>query len=150
MVSDSRGVDLVHRSDGKLVIAGSVDAGSDSRPGVFRVDPDGQLDSAFGNSGRVVLDLGAIGFGSFHAAAAAVGGRTIAAGERTDTDVAIVAQFLDDGTLDAAFAGGVVEYDTNDARVTWWDDIAVQADGRIVLVGTAYDYPSEIVVARYH
>ncbi len=140
------------RSDGNLILAGTVHDGFETRQAVVRIGVDGQLDAMFGNGGRAVLDLGETGWGSLAASAEAVGGRTVVVGDvNGPTDDAVVAQLLDDGTLDPDFVGGFVVFGENN-RSTEWTDVAVDEYGRVVVVGVAErvsTQPTEIVVARY-
>src|SRR6185503_7609292 len=49
------------QSDGKIIAAGSAEnsSGSGSAIAVVRYNPNGSLDSAFGNAGKAIVDLGA-------------------------------------------------------------------------------------------
>jgi len=129
---------LVVRSDGRLVAAG----------GVLRNDltsafvlagylADGTLDPAFGQGGTLTTDIA--GSGSASSLALQADGKLVAAGSAdpgngSGLDFAL-ARYLPDGTLDLAFGTGgklTTDFAGNDrARA-----LAVQADGKLVAVGT--------------
>ena len=67
------------QTDGKLVVAGDTDTGTDFNFALTRYNPDGSLDSTFGSSGRVTTDFA----GSFDVALALAiqaDGKLVAAG----------------------------------------------------------------------
>jgi uncharacterized delta-60 repeat protein len=122
--------------DGRIIAAGGSDAGGDGDFALVRYNRDGSLDTTFGRAGIVRTDLG----GSDgvvdlvvqpDGAVVAVGNSGGAAGN----DFA-VARYHSDGSLDTSFGtGGTVRTDIG----TDTDDIAravaLQPDGRIVVVG---------------
>src|SRR5262245_3793716 len=99
----------------------------------------GELDPTFGTGGKVTADFG----GKESQAKALViqaDGKLIEAGSVSNatTDVAI-ARFNSDGTLDSSFgAGGLVVTDLNGSDNSA-AAVVLQADGRIVIAGTARD-----------
>jgi uncharacterized delta-60 repeat protein len=129
-------LDLALQPDGKIVAAGiSASDGSNSRFALARYDAGGTLDSSFGGDGKVETDF----TGAYdHAEAVAlqpdgkivVGGATAGAGGRF-----VVARYDTSGNLDSTFTGGGIAA-TNFTR---HDDfalgLALQADGKFVLVG---------------
>jgi uncharacterized delta-60 repeat protein len=136
---DDIGYAVAIRSDGKIVVAGSAFVSGASRFGLTRYNVDGSLDVTFGNSGRVVGDLGGI----FDQALAVVlqgDGRIVAAGSSYDFSTGhdfALARFNPNGSLDPTFGfGGGVVFDFefgDDAAFA----VAVQEDGRIVAGGSA-------------
>jgi uncharacterized delta-60 repeat protein len=150
---------VVIQPDGKIVVAG----------GAFplftflgnfelvRYNPNGSLDSSFGNGGIVTTTFpqGSYAFD----VALQPDGKIIAAGtvfvafdpgEQSDTDFAL-ARYNPDGTPDATFGnGGQVSTDF----VGFEDDafsVLIQADGKIVAVGSANDPATfyDFAAARY-
>ena len=132
--------------DGKIVVAGGT---YPTFPflgfyALARYNPDGSLDTTFGNSGLVVTTFNSEGaFAS--ALAIQPDGKILAAGtkyinfttdESSDTDFAI-ARYNSDGSLDSAFgSGGEIATDFNQRN----DDalaIILQSDGKIVAAGDA-------------
>jgi len=55
----------------------------------------------------------------------------------------VVARFLPDGSLDTSFGGGAIQTQMPDDEVMRYEDVAVQADGRVVAVGAGSS------IARY-
>ena len=129
------------QSDGKIVVAGYIDQRGDFA--LARYNPDGSLDAAFGDGGKVITDFYG---GSDQGCAIAlypendmlvVAGHT---GRWVDDyltyDFAL-ALYNSDGSLNTSFGvGGKVVTD-----VEWNDEgyaLAVQPDGKIVLAGRTY------------
>ncbi len=138
--------------DGGIVVAGYV--GFDATLAIARYLPDGSLDATFGSGGKVTGTVPGRGY----AVAIQPDGGILVAGEAvvdgSSTDFAdfLLARYLPDGTLDAAFGeDGVVVTDigggTNTAR-----NIVLAPDGTIVVSGEPYGDSPETArtdVARY-
>jgi uncharacterized delta-60 repeat protein len=79
---DGTAAGLVVQSDGKLVAAGTADAGTGSGPdfALVRYRYDGTLDPGFGVAGKVTTDFGAGGIDRANALAVQADGRLVAAG----------------------------------------------------------------------
>lgn len=139
------------QGDGKIVVAGAGidEAGADDEDTTLtRYLPDGELDTTFGTGGKVVADLSAVdGIDRATAVALQADGRIVVAGwvaSGIERDV-LVARFNADGTPDPSFSG--------DGRVTvnfggmdFANDVAIQPDGAIVVVGEG---GAGLVVARF-
>jgi uncharacterized delta-60 repeat protein len=149
------------QSDGKIVIAGYsaplTGPASRSDFALARYNPDGTLDSTFGNGGKVVTDFDATHQDQAKALVIQSDGKIIAAGFTSftgsddNTDYAFaLARYHSDGTLDSSFGsqGKVV---TNNANPTGFNiyyresinAIAIQNDGKIVATGTAFFNPAQ-------
>lgn len=152
---EARGVAL--QSDGKIVVAGFATMISERDFGLVRYNVDGSLDTGFGTShtGKQVTDFG----GSWDTAEAVViqdDGKIVAAGYSnagTSFDFAL-ARYNTDGSLDTSFgpAGtGMVRTDISGGN-EYAMDVALQADGKIVVVGRAETSPGnlDIALARYN
>ncbi|MGQ0593414.1 MAG: hypothetical protein ACT4QB_12435 [Gammaproteobacteria bacterium] len=134
VLTDVRGHDtayaLVVQSDGKLVVAGAKDAFSSSADFVLaRYNPDGSLDSSFGNGGRVVTDFGAPD--RAFDLVLQPDGKLVVAGGNNAGDL-ILARYNPGGTLDASFGVGGLVVITDaccGAR-----DLVLQPDGKLVVV----------------
>ena len=129
------------------MLAGS--AGEDI--GLARYTPNGSLDTTFGSSGRTITDLGfddvANGVALTFAGAVVVAGFTI--GTKLNNDFLLV-RYDPDGALDTGFGTlGVVKTDLGSGD-DFGEDLAVDAAGRIVVVGRATS-PTilDMVLARY-
>lgn len=117
---------------------------------VVRLNTDGSFDSSYGTGG--VASANIVNGGNYTASMTVQeDGKAIIAGnteDEGDWDVAMV-RFNTDGTLDSSFGdGGKVSTDIHGGPDVG-NAVAVQADGRIVLVGTTVDDVPEFLVARY-
>ena len=133
--------------DGRIVLAGTLATGATGDDfGVTRFLPDGSLDTAFGTGGRVTTEVGTAGtpavvVSDFLTSAAlqpdgkiVVGGST---GQLGVFDVALV-RYTPDGALDPTFDGdGKVVGDFGPTGMDFVVDLAVQGDGRVVVLGRA-------------
>jgi uncharacterized delta-60 repeat protein len=135
------------QADGKIVAAG--DTGEilsetfiEGRFAVARYTSSGKLDPTFGRGGKAVTDLG--GGSSAEAAdmelqqdgtIVVVGTRSYAVGGRSYDDVAVV-RFTKSGKLDTTFgSAGIVQTDMAQKGADEPSAVAVQTDGKIVVVG---------------
>jgi uncharacterized delta-60 repeat protein len=148
---------LALQSDGKIVAAGKRGIQfnpTEQRKGnvaLARYNPDGSLDTTFGNGGKVVNDFGQ-GLESYAIdVVIQPDGRIIIAGE--SAYAFLVARYNSDGTLDTTFGnGGFREINFGDLSWDHGRDVLLQANGKIVVVGTAeinspYD---SFAVARFN
>ena len=149
------GSGIAVQADGKIVVVGTSNSGSgNSDFAVARFNDDGSLDPSFDGDGLVTLSFTTPGNDVGLGIAVQADGKIVVVGTSNsgsgDSDFA-VARFNDDGSLDNTF--------DVDGRVTTsfsgGDDvgsgIAVQADGKIVVVGTSDDGSgdSDFAVARF-
>jgi uncharacterized delta-60 repeat protein len=106
---------------------------------VLRFLPDGQLDPGFGNGGTVVLIQTDSGLA--RGIDLQPDGRIVVTGDAFCGPVGEAcfgaARLMPDGQLDPSFGdGGIARHDP--IRRTYTSDVAVQPDGRIVLVGRTF------------
>jgi uncharacterized delta-60 repeat protein len=131
--------DAIRQPDGKIVAVGYVKDGVDAYA-VVRYRPDGGLDDAFGSGGRVVGRFPPGSDTSFDGQALAVDlqsdGKILIAG--TAAGVGRVARLLPDGRLDTTFASAGYFGLPNTPPATI-EDIIVQPDDKIVVVGIYFD-----------
>ncbi len=123
--------DMALQPDGKLLLVGKRDGSLNADFAIARMNPDGSPDASFGGGNGQV----AVGFGDIVESARAVAlqpdGKIVVAGDGISQ--IHLARFLADGLLDRSFDGdGKRTIDASDSNVA---DLAVQPDGRIVLVG---------------
>lgn len=156
--------DLIVGADGSVAVVGSRFNGQSNDIVVVRYTPDGSFDAGFGvgeddgtPNGVVSISLGdGNDFGT--AIAAQADGKVVVAGyheEGASTNM-VVMRLNADGTLDQAFGtaddgteNGIVNISLGDGNDVA-RDVAIQADGKIVLVGDSVvaDGSTNIIVAR--
>jgi uncharacterized delta-60 repeat protein len=131
--------DMALQPDGKILAVGEIiDGNSHWYFGVFRYLPDGTLDPSFGERGFAELQVGTVSFAN--AVAVQRDGRIVVAGEGSCPRAICFAavRFMPDGSVDRSFGGdGVVRTMFAQCGCRAYD-VAVQADGRIVLAGMRF------------
>ena len=133
--------------DGKIVaagvahLAGSGSGGFGANPdfGLVRYNPDGTLDTTFGNGGQVTTSFTPAG-DFVSGVAMQADGKIVAVGiagdGAADPDFAL-ARYNADGSLDATFGKGgevTTDFDARDGASA----VAIQADGKIIAAGTTF------------
>ncbi|HEX8086063.1 MAG TPA: delta-60 repeat domain-containing protein [Solirubrobacteraceae bacterium] len=143
--------DVVALADGSAIAVGSAAPGGDAEWALVRYGPDGTLDPAFGDGGRVVIAASAF---EDRLLAAAPGPRdTIVAAGFVGTGefglrTMAVARFTADGRRDPSFgANGVVRIAAGEDEAVAAADVAVLPDGDVVTVGTGATRAGRLVVA---
>lgn len=123
--------DVVRQADRKIVVLGTAHSsvGIVSDFALVRLLPNGDLDTTFGDEGRVTTDFGGR-YDEGLALALQPNGKIVAAG--SSTGLASIARYLPDGTLDPSFDhDGRLLLDIGvEARAR---DLAIQANGKIVV-----------------
>ncbi|MFE2289083.1 calcium-binding protein [Streptomyces sp. NPDC059443] len=141
--------------DGKIVAAGlrvmEENGTSWGQFTVLRYNPDGSPDTTFGTGGQAYPDFGR---GSSAGAVRILSdGKILAAGAAQDSFA--LARLMPNGSLDATFGGGDGQVTTaftgGGASI---EDLALQADGRIVASGrtgyTSPNFSTDVALARYN
>jgi len=144
------------QADGRIVVAGTSNNGTDNDFAVVRYNIDGTLDTTFGTGGKVTTDIGGFDDSASSVVVQSNGLIVVAGTSLNDlsasNDFAVV-RYDADGTLDATFGtGGKVTTD-----IGGFDDsassVAVYPNGRIVVAGsgsTGVDVNSyDFAVVRY-
>jgi uncharacterized delta-60 repeat protein len=130
---------LALQSDGAIVVAGFASDGGTSVFALARYGGGGSLDTGFGSGGTVTVSLGGID-DQARGVAVQADGKIVAAGYAQNTnyydDVALV-RCNADGTLDSAFGASGKVVDSMDECDDGGCGVAIQADGRILVAGTA-------------
>jgi uncharacterized delta-60 repeat protein len=155
---------LMVQTDGKIVVAGTVDFNPDLPTSgldfaLARYTPSGTLDGSFGKGGKVVFDF----FGSFDQANSAVlqpDGKIVVVGsasyDANNRDIGFaLARFNTDGSSDLGFGTGgkqITDFFGAGAKA---NGVVLQPDGKIVVAGTASDsstrpVATDIALARYN
>ena len=149
--------DLAHaaalQSDGKIVVTGRVANGGGDNPdvGIVRYGADGTLDTGFGTQGKVQIDLTG---GEWDEASDIViqsDGKLLVAvqalvGSTFDFEVA---RFTPGGALDPGFGTQGVATAAIGAQHDFARAMALQSDGKIVVVGSAALTTTDLAVARF-
>src|SRR3990172_7959173 len=136
------------QTDGKIVAVGA----SNGRFALARYNVDGSLDASFDSDGLVTTDFGP---GTEFAFTAAIqpDGRIVAAGTAAPGGFCCqfaLARYNSDGSLDATFGigGKVTTLFSGDTEAR---SVAIQPDGRIVVVGFTYSpFFDSFAAARYN
>jgi uncharacterized delta-60 repeat protein len=128
--------------DGKIIAVGSsqVDPSSDPDFAAARYNPDGSLDSGFGNAGKLLTDINAQ-FDLANAVTIQNDGKILLAGS-TKTRISsfgqmVLARYNPNGTLDSSFGGGGIVLPSLSTPNSESNAVAVQPDGKIVVFGNA-------------
>ncbi len=154
--SDDVAYSVALQTDGKIVLAGYSDNGSNKEAAIVRYNNDGTLDNTFGINGIVLTDFensqqDEIKVVKIHPLTGniIVGGATIIS---SSVSKPVVARYLSNGTLDNTF-------NNNGIRLLWItsldyqylfsvEDLIVQANGKISAVGWR-DFPTSMADADY-
>ncbi len=151
---DDVGSGIAVQSDGKIVVVGTTDDLSTTWLAVARFTVNGSLDPSFGVGGTVLSISSSNGDDMGSGNAVQSDDRTVVVGSSDDGSGKwrfVVARF----NIDASFPDPASDSGKAITSFTAGDDvgsgIAVQSDGRIVVVGTADDGSgdSDFAVARY-
>jgi uncharacterized delta-60 repeat protein len=154
---DERAYAVAVQPDGKIVVAGFMDAGPNEAFAIARYMPDGSPDIGFGGSiygYAYFLFTPTTSYSRIGAIALQPDGKIVAAGKATvggNPDFALV-RLLPTGMLDTSFdVDGKVRHPVGVATDEI-NDIAIQPDGRIVAVGESQGGVSsnDVTVARYN
>ncbi|WP_417914309.1 delta-60 repeat domain-containing protein [Candidatus Electronema sp. JM] len=147
----SRANAVLAQPDGKILVAGSSSNGADRDFMLFRLLPDGSLDQEFNQTGTVITPLS-----SFDDEALSVAlqpdGKILAAGYSSsdkDRDFALV-RYNSDGSLDQSFGKNGVAVSPVGSSHDEITDVAAQADGGIIITGSAQGSSGRaVVLGRY-
>ncbi len=134
--------DLLLQPDGRIVAIGANQSGPAVGTNfVARFEPDGSLDTSFGQGGYVFPDLPGLVAVRLYGVALQPDGRILIAGDGSAASIQRiqVQRLLADGSLDPSFgsAGSVVHtLPSGSATVR---DVVLQDDGKILVVGSSLD-----------
>jgi len=137
------------QADGKVLVAGTSQGESGNRMLVVRLNADGSLDTGFGTSGLVELLANRAGSADYSAEclgmALQADGRIVLVGTGRDSlvssrDQMAVIRLNTDGSLDTSFSTDGKQLVVANTAIGYGgaaNDVLVQADGKILLVGHA-------------
>ena len=149
--STDQGYSIAIQNDGKIVVAGTSNQTLPVKFALVRYNADGSLDTSFNSTGIVTTAIGSSASEGRSVALQSdqkivVAGFSINGGNH---DFALV-RYNADGSLDTSFNGtGKVTTDFGGGEDTV-ASMAIQSDGKIVLVGSSVMPYSDIAVARYN
>lgn len=141
--SDDVAYSMDIQPDGKIILAGFSDNGSSKSAALIRIDSEGNLDSSFGNAGKVIVNLVSgrsdeIKVVKVHALSGniIVGGTTAL----TSTNAqGIIARFTSAGVLDTTFnTSGKLSLPNGSGSGTYYhiiEDLDLRPNGKITAVG---------------
>ena len=151
--SQDNATDVAVQEDGKLVVVGSTLVSTTNDIAVVRYNPDGALDTTFGGDGIVTTGLGRSSSEIGNAVQVQADGKILVAGwtaASNDSDFVVV-RYNPTGTLDTSFSGdGIARASVSQADTG--TDVAIDPNGKVVVVGTITDPVSGIDFAavRYN
>ena len=134
--------------DGKIVIAGYTDANFEFDMALLRFNSNGSLDTSFDGDGIVYGDF--VGDQDYAFGVAILDNGKIIVGGYSDLDFAVV-RYNSNGSLDTTF-GTNGRTTTHIAGSDYVNDMLVQNDGRIVLIGSTVPANGnrDFAIARYN
>jgi uncharacterized delta-60 repeat protein len=139
------------QSDGKIVVAGTIGAGTGLNCGVARYNTDGTFDTSFDGDGKAIIQINT----SFECVAPAIqsDGKIVVAGiyyNGSNNDFAVI-RLNSDGSPDTSFdSDGRVVTSVLSGNDTAYS-IALQSDGKIVVAGqTMNGSYADFAVVRYN
>ncbi len=145
---------LVLLGDGKIVVAGYSDNGSNNDFALARYNGSGALDTDFGTNGVVTTPVGSQDDAAY-ALALQGDGKLVAAGysDNGSNDVFALARYNSNGTLDTTFSGDgkqttVIGTGDSSARA-----LILQPDGKLAAAGSSYisaSHRTDFALARYN
>lgn len=137
----------VVQADGKILVAGEAGEPSPMKVAIARYNTDGTLDTSFGSSGTLLIQVGPARSYARNIALQADG--KIVIGAYTYDDVAAdfaVIRLLADGTLDNSFGNnGITIADAGSHDIV--DAMTLLNDGKILLAGNNY---TDFLAARFN
>lgn len=162
-VSTATGVAM--QSDQKILAVGEAQLQFALAFALVRYNADGSLDTSFGNSGKVTTVFDAIsgwapnnGEASSQSVALQSDGKIVAVGRSVNATTGLqtfaLARYNADGSLDTTFGSGgkvITSFGGNGDTVA--NDVTIQSDGKVVVVGSAGIVDNahrSIAVARYN
>lgn len=134
---DDRAYAVIEQPDGKILVAGMSDNGSDTDMALARYTKEGKLDTDFNNGGQVVMDVGGQNDGAY-AIALQKDGKILLAGfaENGGNDRIALARLNADGQPDLNFNGTgkvILPFGSGDSYAY---SILSQDDGHVLVCGT--------------
>jgi uncharacterized delta-60 repeat protein len=139
------------QSDGKIVVAGYSNNGSNFDFALVRYNTDGSLDTSFDSDGKVTTEVGSGNDGG-ESVAIQSDGKIVVAGYSyigSNNDFAL-ARYNTDGTLDTSFDSDGKVTTAIGVSVNYAKSVAIQSDGKIVAAGYNTGSNNDLALARYN
>ncbi|MCA9060270.1 MAG: hypothetical protein KDA85_17295, partial [Planctomycetaceae bacterium] len=146
------GYSLAVQADGKFLVAGRSNNGSNDDFALVRYNADGSLDTSFSSDGIVTT---AVGSATDWGLSVAVqdDGRILVAGRSnngSNDDFALV-RYNTDGSLDTSFDGDGIVTTAVGAANDWGISVALQGDGKILVAGRSFNgSDNDFALVRYN
>jgi uncharacterized delta-60 repeat protein len=142
---------LILQSDGKIIISGITDNGSDEDFALLRYNPDGSLDTSFDTDGFLTTDFGARDFANAMAlqpdGKILLAGYTITGGGRLDI---VLARYNADGSLDTSFDSDGKVMPSFGSEHYQINALILQPDGKIVVAGNTFSISDDFALFRFN
>lgn len=153
----SLGRSFAIQSDGKIVIAGDIVRNNQQDEfALVRLNTNGTLDTSFGTNGVVIAMLGSSS-DSINKVRIQPDGKILLAGQSWSEGAAyntMLVRYNSNGTLDTSFnSTGYVTHNISGESYDYAVDLAVQPDGKIVLVGdggAGFGVAGHILITRFN
>jgi uncharacterized delta-60 repeat protein len=161
----NQAVAVTIQADGKIVVVGTIQGSINGEfvqdIGLARYNTDGSLDKSFGTGGEMLVDFGPDTEATAAGVALQANGKLVVSGTASGFDSEdnffqdfALARFNTNGKLDTSFGTGgeVLTSFGPDTSVTA-AGVAIQSNGRIVVVGSATDpdtFNNDFALARYN
>lgn len=155
--SDDVAYSLALQADGKIILAGYSDDGSQKKAALVRYNTNGSLDTTFGTSGKVLTGFdGTLGSEIKVVKIHALTGNLIVGGNAALNSTKakpVIARYTSAGTLDTNFNTTGIKtlwLTTNDQQYLMTiEDLAVQTNGKVTAVGWR-DFPGQSWSSDYY
>jgi uncharacterized delta-60 repeat protein len=149
---DDRGWAIAVQPNGRILVAGFIDNGTNNDFAVLRYNANGSLDATFDGDGKVTTAVGSAG-DTAYAIALQSDGKIVVAGyssNGSNDDFAVV-RYNSDGSLDSSFSGdGKVTTAIGTGTDQGWG-VALQPDDKIVVAGRSHNGTNnDFAVVRYN
>ncbi len=132
------------QNDGKILVAGDAEIGSNRDFALVRYNSDGSLDNTFSSDGIVTTDIGTNSNFSYDIIVQN-NGKILVTGVSSG-NFALV-RYNSDGSLDSSFsADGIVTTAMNGTGTS----LALQSDGKILVAGDSFDGTLDFALVRYN
>ncbi|MHA3775569.1 DUF7453 family protein [Verrucomicrobiota bacterium sgz303538] len=138
------------QADGKIVVAGYSLTEVNFDFALVRYNTDGSLDTTFNGTGKAITPMGANGDYGYSVAVQADGKIAVAGSANNGRDGFALVRYNANGTLDTSFNGTGKAITPIGSGNVLCNSVAVQADGKIVVAGSAAGSGWDFAVARYN